>query len=104
MAAGCDAARLRRISVHAARFRVLNSIRQDSDVGRAWISSETYLIVSDIEAARAAIIAGIELGEIFHLGPNGPVSGLDPELGTYGTRASFSDPDVVAKTYLRHLE
>jgi len=57
-------------------------------------AQKTYLIVSDIEAARAAIIAaGIEVGEIFHLGPNGPVSGLDPERGTYRSRASFSDPD-----------
>src|SRR6185436_10711305 len=41
-------------------------------------AQRTYLIVSDIEAARDAIIAaGIEVVEIFHLGPNGPVSGLD---------------------------
>jgi len=57
-------------------------------------AQKTYLIVSDIEAARAAIVgAGIEVGEIFHLGPNGPVSGLDSERGTYRSRASFSDPD-----------
>src|SRR5690349_10916637 len=57
-------------------------------------AQQTYLIVSDIEAARAAIIAsGIDVGEIFHLGPNGRVSGLDPERGTYRSRASFSDPD-----------
>ena len=55
---------------------------------------KTYLIVTDIEAARAAIIAaGIEVSEIFHLGPNGPVSGLDPERDTYRSLASFSDPD-----------
>ena len=57
-------------------------------------AQRTYLIVSDINAARAAIIAaGIDVGEIFHLGPNGPVSGLDPERGTYRSLASFSDPD-----------
>src|SRR5204863_7933447 len=57
-------------------------------------AQRTYLIVSDIEAARDAIIAaGIEVGEIFHLGPNGPVTGLDPEHGTYRSLASFSDPD-----------
>jgi catechol 2,3-dioxygenase-like lactoylglutathione lyase family enzyme len=57
-------------------------------------AQRTYLIVSDIEAARASIVAlGIEVGEIFHLGPNGPVSGLDPERGTYRSLASFSDPD-----------
>jgi len=54
----------------------------------------TYLIVSDIEAARNALVAaGIEISEIFHLGPNGPVSGPDPEHGTYRSLASFSDPD-----------
>ena len=54
----------------------------------------TYLIVSNIEAARKALIAaGIEVSEIFHFGPNGPVSGPDPEHGTYRSLASFNDPD-----------
>ena len=57
-------------------------------------AQRTYLIVSDIEAARDAIIAaGIDVGEIFHLGPNGPIGGPDPERGTYRSLASFSDPD-----------
>lgn len=57
-------------------------------------SSKGYVIVSDIEAARKAMIAaGIKVGEIFHLGPEGPVPGPDPEHRTYRTRASFSDPD-----------
>jgi catechol 2,3-dioxygenase-like lactoylglutathione lyase family enzyme len=57
-------------------------------------SAKEYLIVSDIEAARDALVAaGIKVGEIFHLGPNGPVSGPDPEHGTYRSLASFSDPD-----------
>ena len=54
----------------------------------------TYLIVSDIEAVRNAIIAaGIEVGEIFHFGPNGPLSGIDPERGSYRSLATFDDPD-----------
>jgi catechol 2,3-dioxygenase-like lactoylglutathione lyase family enzyme len=54
----------------------------------------TYLIVSDIEAARDELVAaGIDVSEIFHLGPNGPASGLDPERRTYRSLASFSDPD-----------
>jgi catechol 2,3-dioxygenase-like lactoylglutathione lyase family enzyme len=54
----------------------------------------TYLIVSDLAAtANALIAAGIEVGEIFHLGPNGPLSGPDPEHGTYRSFAFFSDPD-----------
>ena len=57
-------------------------------------SSKGYLIVSDIEAARIALVAaGIKVGEIFHLGPEGFVPGLDPERGTYRSRAEFSDPD-----------
>jgi len=57
-------------------------------------SSKGYLIVSDIGAAREALVAaGIEVGEIFHLGPDGPVSGPDPEHRSYRSRAVFSDPD-----------
>jgi catechol 2,3-dioxygenase-like lactoylglutathione lyase family enzyme len=57
-------------------------------------AQRTYLIVSDLAAARAALAAaGIEVGEIFHLGPNGPVSGPDPDHGTYRSLAVFSDPD-----------
>jgi len=54
----------------------------------------TYLIVSDIEAARRALVnARIDVSEIFHLGPNGPVNGPDPEHRTYSSLATFSDPD-----------
>jgi catechol 2,3-dioxygenase-like lactoylglutathione lyase family enzyme len=54
----------------------------------------TYLIVSDIEAARNALVdAGIDVTEIFHFGPNGPVAGPDPERRTYSSLATFSDPD-----------
>ena len=57
-------------------------------------AQRTYLIVSDIEIARDAIMAaGIKVGEIFHFGPNGPVNGPDPEHRTYSSLATFSDPD-----------
>jgi catechol 2,3-dioxygenase-like lactoylglutathione lyase family enzyme len=57
-------------------------------------AQRTYLIVSDIKAARDALLeAGIEVSEIFHLGPNGPVSGPDPDHGSYRSLATFSDPD-----------
>ncbi|HEX5120175.1 MAG TPA: VOC family protein [Pseudonocardiaceae bacterium] len=57
-------------------------------------SGKGYLVVSDIEKARRAMVAaGIEVSEIFHIGPNGPAPGLDPERGTYRSRATFSDPD-----------
>jgi catechol 2,3-dioxygenase-like lactoylglutathione lyase family enzyme len=57
-------------------------------------AQRTYLIVPDIQAARKALVAaGIGVSEIFHLGPNGPASGPDPEHGTYRSLATFSDPD-----------
>jgi catechol 2,3-dioxygenase-like lactoylglutathione lyase family enzyme len=57
-------------------------------------SAKGYLIVSDIVAARDRLVAaGIEVSEFFHIGPEGRVSGLDPERRTYGSRASFGDPD-----------
>ncbi|WP_406044588.1 glyoxalase [Micromonospora sp. NBC_00898] len=57
-------------------------------------SAEEYLIVSDVEAARNALVAaGVEVSEVFHIGPDGPVSGLDPQRRSYFSRASFNDPD-----------
>jgi catechol 2,3-dioxygenase-like lactoylglutathione lyase family enzyme len=53
-----------------------------------------YLVVSDIEAARQALVtAGVEVGEIWHIGPDGPISGPDPEHRSYFSRATFRDPD-----------
>ena len=57
-------------------------------------SGKGYLIVSDIEATRKELVAaGVEVSELFHLGPDGPVDGPDPDHGSYRTRATFSDPD-----------
>lgn len=57
-------------------------------------AQRTYLIVSDIQAAREKLVAaGIEVSEVFHLGPNGPIGGPDPDHGTYRSLALFSDPD-----------
>jgi catechol 2,3-dioxygenase-like lactoylglutathione lyase family enzyme len=57
-------------------------------------SAKSYLIVSDIVAARNQLVAtGIEVGDFFHIGPSGRVSGLDPRRQSYGSRATFSDPD-----------
>src|SRR6478736_3853069 len=51
-------------------------------------AQRTYLIVSDIQAVRDALVsAGIDVGEIFHLGPAGPVPGPDPQRGTYRSLA-----------------
>ena len=55
-----------------------------------------YLVVSDIEAARAHLVSsGAQVSEVFHydglLGPQ--VSGPDPKRASYGSFASFKDPD-----------
>lgn len=61
-----------------------------------------YLIVYDIEAARAELIErGVEVSEIFHdiggifhhAGTEGRVPGPDPKRGDYASYASFRDPD-----------
>ena len=66
-----------------------------------------YLIVSDIEAARAELLGhGVEISDVFHdasgvyAGPDQPylfgrqrVSGRDPEARSYRSFASFRDPD-----------
>ncbi len=62
-----------------------------------------YLIVSDIEAARADLIAhGADVSEVFHPGAAGAqfrtdggdrLAGPGPESGSYSTFATFSDPD-----------
>ncbi len=55
-----------------------------------------YLVVSDIDAARAELIGhGVEVSGLFHYatvrGPRLP--GADPERRSYRSWASFSDPD-----------
>jgi hypothetical protein len=53
-----------------------------------------FLIVNDIEAARAELIArGADVSEVFHRGPQGRITGPDPERPSYGSLATFSDPD-----------
>ena len=67
-------------------------------------TQDLYLIVSDIEAARAELVArGAQVSEVFHEGtpgarfqhggPDGRVSGPAPEHVSYGSFVSFSDPD-----------
>jgi len=65
-----------------------------------------YLIVSDVEAARAELLGrGVEVSDVFHsgsvfAGTDEPylfgrvrVSGPDPQHGSYRSFASFHDPD-----------
>jgi catechol 2,3-dioxygenase-like lactoylglutathione lyase family enzyme len=53
-----------------------------------------HLVVTDIEAARAGLVAdGVEVSEPFHFGAGGQTPGLHPERADYGSFATFSDPD-----------
>jgi catechol 2,3-dioxygenase-like lactoylglutathione lyase family enzyme len=55
-----------------------------------------YLVVSDIEAARAALRQrDVDVSEIFYrAGPGKPaIKGLHPERSSYSSYATFSDPD-----------
>lgn len=53
-----------------------------------------HLVVTDIEAVRDEIAGrGVEIGDIFHFGPEGQVAGPDPQRSDYGSFATFSDPD-----------
>jgi catechol 2,3-dioxygenase-like lactoylglutathione lyase family enzyme len=60
-----------------------------------------YLVVSDIEAARAELMArGVTVSEVFHPGtpeaqfqPEGRIAGPGPDHATYRSFATFRDPD-----------
>jgi catechol 2,3-dioxygenase-like lactoylglutathione lyase family enzyme len=55
-----------------------------------------YLVVSDLEAARRELTSrGATVSEAFHFAGFGepPAPGPDPQGRSYGTFASFSDPD-----------
>lgn len=55
-----------------------------------------YLVVSDIEAARADLVArGATVSKIFHrLGPGQPpIDGRHPQGASYSSFATFGDPD-----------
>ncbi len=57
-------------------------------------SAKSFLVVTDIVAARDQLVAaGVEVGEFFHDGPEGRGPGLHPQRLSYRSRALFSDPD-----------
>ena len=64
-------------------------------------SATSLLAVSDIEAARADLVArGVDVSDAFHgasgfdlAGTDARVSGPDPERRSYSSWATFSDPD-----------
>ena len=54
----------------------------------------THLVVTDIVAARAALVErGVEVSEVRHLESGAWVTGPDPERRDYNSFADFSDPD-----------
>ena len=55
-----------------------------------------YLIVDDIEVARAELVSrGVNVSEIFHrgVGKDSRLSGPDPERRSYASFVTFDDPD-----------
>ena len=53
-----------------------------------------HLVVSDIDAARAELVArGVDVGETHHFEDGQRVSGPDPERADYGSFLAFSDPE-----------
>ena len=61
---------------------------------RAGAVQGLHLCVEDVEAARADLAGrGVEISEPYHFGPQGQMPGVDPERRSYGSFASFEDPD-----------
>ena len=54
-----------------------------------------FLVVSDLEAARSSLVArGANVSEVFHFdGDHRAVPGPDAQRPSYGSYASFTDPD-----------
>jgi catechol 2,3-dioxygenase-like lactoylglutathione lyase family enzyme len=53
-----------------------------------------FLVVDDLTAACADLAGrGVDVGEVFHLTPDGRGAGPAPERATYNSYATFSDPD-----------
>ena len=79
------------------------SIQFGSKITSAAPGSATnmYLVVPDVQATRNAIAAlGVVASEVFHEGslgdrfhPDARIAGVAPDGATYGSFASFSDPD-----------
>ena len=87
--------RVSRCTVHASRVVVLDPLRQRYHVGVPASAQGLFLVVSDIEAARADLAErGADVSEVFHRTPGeAPVSGPDPARQSYASYATFSGPD-----------
>ena len=83
---------------------MLDPIRDEPDLRPPGSARGLYLIVSDVEAVHDGLLAqGVEVSEVFHerglggrfhpAGADDRVSGPAPDRQSYGSFASFSDPD-----------
>jgi catechol 2,3-dioxygenase-like lactoylglutathione lyase family enzyme len=53
-----------------------------------------HLVVTDLPAVLTELAErGVEVSDPFHFGPEGQTPGLDPARQSYGSYASFTDPD-----------
>lgn len=53
-----------------------------------------HLVVADIEAALVELRGrGVDVGDPFHMGPEGQAAGVDPQRQDYGSFAPLTDPD-----------
>ncbi len=83
-------------------FRVVHLIPPGSACALALMANEAaagsvqglHLVVNDIEAARAELVArGAAPSELYHFVDGAERPGPHPERADYGTFFSFSDPD-----------
>jgi hypothetical protein len=81
---------------------VLHHLRHRDYLGAPGSADGLQLTVTDIDAARAELSGrGADVSEVFHdeggvfhhAGTAGRVAGLAPDHASYGSFASFSDPD-----------
>ena len=102
LAPGCRFPHQRRFSgaaVYADRVAGLDHLRHRRQRCHPGSAERLLLVVQDIEAARADLVArGVDVSEVFHgagfrAGRAGRIPGPDPKRRSYSSFASFSDPD-----------
>jgi catechol 2,3-dioxygenase-like lactoylglutathione lyase family enzyme len=92
-----DTFRVLQLTPHGSRCSIQIGIGL-TDVEAGSVRS-IYLVVTDLEAARAALLErGVQVSDIRHKTPVGAwdgsfAPGPDPERGDYASFADFADPD-----------
>ncbi len=89
------------VQFHPTGIGCPRAVRHAHDCGAARVGANSYLIVSDMQAAREALAArGVEVSEVFHpaapgdqfsAAGSGHLDGKSPD--SYSTFATFNDPD-----------